>query len=152
MLKEHRETEISSSDHEVLETAGLRILLTEDNIINSKVMAKLLRCIGCSNISLAYNGSEAVKAVSSEKFDIVLMDLQMPVMDGIEASRKIFAEPKNCFEGISPPIIAITADVTEEIEARCMDVGIDVFMKKPVGAKELTAVLLEYAKKKKKKL
>lgn len=151
MLKEHRETEISSSDHEVLETAGLRILLTEDNIINSKVMAKLLRCIGCSNISLAYNGSEAVKAVSSEKFDIVLMDLQMPVMDGIEASRKIFAEPKNCFEGISPPIIAITADVTEEIEARCMDVGIDVFMKKPVGAKELTAVLLEYAKKKKKK-
>ena len=63
--------------------------------------------------------------------------------------RENIRRTQNCFEGISPPIIAITADVTEEIEARCMDVGIDVFMKKPVGAKELTAVLLEYAKKKK---
>ena len=62
-LKEHRETEISSPDYEVLESAGLRILLTEDNIINSKVMAKLLRCIGCSNIlfSKGDNGSGSRK-------------------------------------------------------------------------------------------
>jgi signal transduction histidine kinase/ActR/RegA family two-component response regulator len=143
-----RETEKSSSDYEELASAALHVLLVEDNVLNSKVMGKLLKNIGCSNVSFAYNGAEAVKAVSVETFDIILMDLQMRVMDGIEASRQIMGEPKNCSKGVSPPIVVITADVTEEIEAQCMNAGVKAFLKKPVCKKDLVAALLAHAKKK----
>ena len=143
-----RETEKSSSDYEELASAALHVLLVEDNVLNSKVMGKLLKNIGCSNVSFAYNGAEAVKAVSVETIDIILMDLQMRVMDGIEASRKIIGEPKNCSKGVSPPIVVITADVTEEIEAQCMNAGVKAFLKKPVCKKDLVAALLAHAKKK----
>jgi len=143
-----RETEKSSSDYEELASAALHVLLVEDNVLNSKVMGKLLKNIGCSNVSFAYNGAEAVKAVSVETIDIILMDLQMRVMDGIEASRQIIGEPKNCSKGVSPPIVVITADVTEEIEAQCMNAGVKAFLKKPVCKKDLVAALLAHAKKK----
>lgn len=143
-----RETEKSSSDYEELASAALHVLLVEDNVLNSKVMGKLLKNIGCSNVSFAYNGAEAVKAVSVETIDIILMDLQMRVMDGIEASRQIMGEPKNCSKGVSPPIVVITADVTEEIEAQCMNAGVKAFLKKPVCKKDLVAALLAHAKKK----
>ena len=71
-----RETGKSSSDYEELASAALHVLLVEDNVLNSKVMGKLLTNIGCSNVSFAYNGAEAVKAVSVETIDIILMDLQ----------------------------------------------------------------------------
>jgi CheY-like chemotaxis protein len=143
-----RETEKSLSDYEELASAAPHVLLVEDNVLNSKVMGKLLKRMGCSNVSFAYNGAEAVKAVSVETIDIILMDLQMQVMDGIEASRQIMGDPKNCSKGVSPPIVVITADVTEEIEAQCMNAGVKAFLKKPVCKKDLMAALLAHAKKK----
>ena len=115
----------------------LRILLAEDNEVNQKVGRMMLAKIG-HRIDIAENGLEALEAVRAKRYDVVLMDMHMPVMDGLEATRRIRAElPADR----QPRIIAMTASVTTEDRVACAEAGMDDYLSKPVRAAELAAAL-----------
>jgi two-component system, sensor histidine kinase and response regulator len=115
--------------------AGLQVLVTEDNAVNRKVMSTMLEAAGAT-IRLAATGVEAVQMVCEQAFDVVLMDLQMPVMDGIEATRLIRSQA--CHQ---PQIVAVTADVLPEARAAVMAAGADGFLTKPLERETLLAEL-----------
>jgi signal transduction histidine kinase/CheY-like chemotaxis protein len=108
-----------------------RILIAEDNPVNQKIATKILTSLGYKP-SVANNGKEAVEMVSNEKYDIILMDVQMPEMDGLEATRMI----RTCLE-VQPVIIAMTANVMQGDRDTCMQAGMDDYMSKPIELKEL---------------
>jgi PAS domain S-box-containing protein len=124
-----------------LEDLGLRILAAEDNQTNQLVLRTLL---AQSNVDLTFveNGADAVKAAATEDFDMILMDVQMPVMDGMAATRAIRA-----MEGprSQVPIVAVTADAMPEQVAKCMAAGMDTHVAKPLSPRRLFAVLHEAA-------
>jgi signal transduction histidine kinase/DNA-binding response OmpR family regulator len=109
----------------------LRILIAEDNPINQKIATKILTKLGYQP-SLAQNGKEALEMVSSDQYDMILMDVQMPEMDGLEATRMI----RTCLE-IQPVIIAMTANVLQGDRDACMQAGMDDYISKPIDLKEL---------------
>ncbi|MCC6148572.1 MAG: response regulator [Anaerolineaceae bacterium] len=110
-----------------------RILLVEDNEINSKVIINLLEKYG-HHVELAENGHKAVEAVRSSSYDLVLMDIQMPVMDGYEATQKIRALEE---DGRQLPIFAMTAHVASDDIERCKAAGMNGYLSKPVKPQEL---------------
>ena len=112
-----------------------RVLLVEDNRINQVLATTLLKQAG-HEVDLATNGAEALEAVQREPYDVVLMDVQMPVMDGLEATRRIKAleAPHG-----SIPIIAMTANAMSEDRDRCLEAGMDDYLSKPIDS----AVLFE---------
>jgi CheY-like chemotaxis protein len=112
------------------------LLLVEDNATNQQVAAEFLRRRGLE-VVVASNGAEAVACVARERFDGVLMDLHMPVMDGFEATRRIREMP----EGRDLPVIAMTAAVMPEDRERCRSAGMIDFVPKPIEPEELTRVL-----------
>lgn len=113
--------------------AAARVLIVEDMISNQDVMKIFLEPEGCL-ITCANNGREALTALAAQKFDVVLMDVRMPEMDGIDATRAIRSEG-----GLNKdvPIIALTADATAETNAQCMAAGASIFLTKPLIATEL---------------
>ena len=117
--------------------SGIRILLAEDNPINVLVAQKFLERWG-AEIETAVNGLEALNMVDSEKHDLVLIDLHMPIMDGYEASRKMREK------GLTLPIIALTANLPKEVEAEAKLSGIDDVMVKPFMPDELYRKVLHY--------
>ncbi len=122
--------------------SALRVLLAEDNHINQKLMRALLDSAG-HRVDVAANGREAVEAVQRAHYDLVLMDVQMPVMDGIAATRAIRALPG------APgrtPIIALTADAQHGRERDYRDAGMDEVVYKPIDAKALLAALERLAR------
>uniref|UniRef100_UPI002601C863 ATP-binding protein n=1 Tax=uncultured Azohydromonas sp. TaxID=487342 RepID=UPI002601C863 len=115
---------------------GARVLLVEDNPVSLGVMLELLGWAGLQ-VDLARNGRQAVDAVQAHEYDALLMDMQMPVMDGLEATRRIRA-----LEGRARmPILALTADAFAEDRARCLDAGMDDHVPKPVEPARLFATL-----------
>jgi len=120
---------------------GSRILLVEDNAINQQVAAEFLKRFNMTVI-LANNGVEAVEWASRENFDAVFMDLHMPVMDGLEATRRIRELPNRR----NLPIIAMTAAVMPEDRERCAACGMVDFVSKPIDPDELTQVLRHWIK------
>jgi len=122
----------------------LRILIAEDNPVNQRLVVMMLRSIGYE-ASLAGDGAEALAAVAREPFDLVLMDIQMPVMDGLEASRKICeAYP----EGKRPHIIALTANALAGDKDLCLQAGMHDYLTKPIRIKSLAdAIESVYAKR-----
>jgi len=115
----------------------LSILLVEDNMVNQKVALRFLDRLGYRADAVG-NGIEAVDAVKTRDFDLVLMDLQMPEMDGFEASREI----RRCIpEARQPKIIALTANALQGDRERCLEAGMDDYITKPVKLHELTAVI-----------
>ena len=108
-----------------------RILVVEDNPTNQKVIVLLLKKFGCV-ADVAMNGAEAVRAVGLASFDAILMDCQMPVMDGFEATAEIRGNSE-----VHVPIIALTANALEGERERCMEAGMDDYLSKPVRAEEL---------------
>ncbi|MBN2009014.1 response regulator [candidate division KSB1 bacterium] len=117
----------------------LHILLTEDNIINQKVATSLLKKWG-HDVTVANDGREAVHLVNSTDFDIVLMDIQMPNMDGIEATRIIRRSSKS-----SIPIIAMTAHAMKGDRERFLDAGMDGYVSKPINVDEVRNLIMKYA-------
>ncbi|MGZ5200609.1 MAG: CHASE domain-containing protein [Telluria sp.] len=116
--------------------AGARILLVEDNVFNQEVGRELLERAGAL-VNVAANGSEALDALRRERFDCVLMDLQMPVMDGLEATRRIRADA-----GLRDTVvIAMTANASVEDRTRCLAAGMDEFVTKPVDPAQLAETI-----------
>jgi signal transduction histidine kinase/CheY-like chemotaxis protein/HPt (histidine-containing phosphotransfer) domain-containing protein len=120
--------------------SGMKVLLAEDNIFNQAVAVEVLKKLGC-DVQVAATGKEAVEAFGTHRFDIVLMDLQMPEIDGYEATRIIRSKET----GTRIPIIAQTAHAFTEDKKRCMETGMDDFISKPITASELLKVLARFA-------
>jgi signal transduction histidine kinase/ligand-binding sensor domain-containing protein/AmiR/NasT family two-component response regulator len=116
----------------------LRVLLAEDNAVNQKLALRLLQKRG-HRVSLAADGREAVAAVQHENFDVVLMDMQMPQMDGFEATAAIRAQEEN--SGGHLTIIAMTAHAMQGDRERCLAAGMDGYLAKPIKPQELYDVL-----------
>ncbi len=113
------------------------ILLVEDNMLNEMVAVGMLRLLG-RTADVALNGLEAVQAIERHPYRIVLMDVQMPVLDGLSATRRIRAEfpPER-----QPYIIALTANAMAGDEQRCLDAGMDAYLSKPLSKDQLAAAL-----------
>jgi GAF domain-containing protein/CheY-like chemotaxis protein/tetratricopeptide (TPR) repeat protein len=115
----------------------LRILLAEDNVVNQKLAMRLLQQMGY-RADLASNGIEAVESVQRQVYDVVLMDVQMPEMDGLEASRRITAAAP---PGKRPRIVAMTANAMQGDREMCMDAGMDDYVTKPIRVEALVEAL-----------
>lgn len=113
---------------------GLRILLAEDSLVNQKLATSLLQKHG-HTVVVAGNGKEAVTALDDQPFDLVLMDVQMPQMDGLEATAVIRAKEKR--SGRRVPIIAMTAHAMKGDRERCLEAGMDDYVSKPIRAQQL---------------
>ncbi len=120
----------------------LRLLVAEDNVVNQKVAALLLQRLG-QEPRLVANGAEALAAVHAERFDLVLMDVLMPVMDGLEATRRIRSEVPTERQ---PRIVAMTANVLLEDREACLAAGMDDYLTKPVRLEDLAATLRRVAR------
>ena len=118
----------------VTESKSLEILVVEDNKINQLVTQKLISTLG-HKCTIAVNGEEAIKEYHNTHFDLILMDLNMPVMNGFEASEAITAQNKNI------PIIALTALEISEVKERCHNVGIRDIINKPIDKETLEGVI-----------
>lgn len=118
-------------------THPLRILLAEDNLINQKVVLRMLERLGYS-ADLATNGQEAVLALARQPYDLILMDVQMPEMDGLEATQKIRQE---WLPQLQPRIVAVTANALVGDRDTCLASGMDDYISKPVKVEALTRIL-----------
>ncbi|MEO6421119.1 MAG: ATP-binding protein, partial [Candidatus Nitrotoga sp.] len=118
---------------------GSCILLTEDNLFNQQVAKELLEDAGAT-VFIANNGKEALDLLVKKHFDCVLMDMQMPVMDGLEATRQIRANPNL----VSTRIIAMTANAGQESWARCLNAGMDDFITKPIEIQLLLTTIAKW--------
>ncbi len=124
-------------DPEMAKRHPLRILLAEDNVVNQKLALRLLQQMGY-RADLASNGIEAVESVARQTYDVVLMDVQMPEMDGLEASRRINAALP---DGRRPRIVAMTANAMQGDREMCMAAGMDDYVAKPIRVDQLVAAL-----------
>ncbi|MFI5176852.1 MAG: response regulator, partial [Terriglobia bacterium] len=120
---------------------SLRILVAEDNTVNQKLVARLLEKRG-HKVKVVANGREAVESLDQDSFDLVLMDMQMPDMDGFEATTEVREREKKT--GHHTPIIALTAHAMKGDRERCLDAGMDGYLSKPIRAQELDDLLATY--------
>ncbi|WP_051279573.1 PAS domain-containing hybrid sensor histidine kinase/response regulator [Chitinilyticum aquatile] len=124
--------------------APLRVLLAEDNQVNRIVACKMLEKWGCCVVAVD-NGIRAVQALIDEEFNLVLMDMQMPEMDGVEATRRI-RQPDTGALWPEIPIIALTANATSDDRRACLEAGMDDYLAKPINAEQLQAKLLQWGR------
>jgi signal transduction histidine kinase/CheY-like chemotaxis protein len=123
--------------------APLNILVAEDNAVNQLVLKRLLHKRG-HKITIVGDGRSAVDAVTSAHFDVVFMDVQMPVMDGLQAVQEIRSKEAGTHDRI--PIVALTAHAMQGDKQRCLDAGMDNYLTKPIDPAELDRMLRTYAK------
>lgn len=123
-----------------LQQFDLKVLVAEDNFVNQRVMMKMLNKLGAKP-TLTTNGQEVLAALSHEDFDLVLVDLLMPVLDGFETVKAIRNNPK--FEEL--PIVPVTAVISSENKQRCAELGLDTILTKPYTIEQLQEVLQKYS-------
>ena len=128
------EREVSHSQEQ--RQKPLRILLAEDNRMNQLVARRIFEKIGY-NIDMADNGALALEKMDQNPYDLVFMDIQMPEMDGLEATRQILQK----YGDDAPPVIAMTANVLSENEVECKEAGMRDFLSKPFTIERLEAVI-----------
>lgn len=139
--------EVERNVDEILGTRdvdGMRILLAEDNAVNQLVAMKMLERSG-HQVELVTDGEQAVERAGKEHFDLILMDVHMPVLDGLEAARAIRRNEEGT--GQRTPIVALTAGVFDEEREKCMSAGMDEFLAKPVKERELSQVLGRFGRR-----
>ncbi|MBM3447611.1 MAG: response regulator [Bacteroidetes bacterium] len=127
-------------DSNQVDLSKVKVLAVEDNELNKMVLQVVLKKYGC-HIEIASNGEEALEILTAQDFDIILMDVQMPVMDGIEATR-IIREKRN----ITTPIIGLSANALREEVTICKSAGMNDYLVKPYTEKQLMEVMLSYIK------
>ncbi len=145
IAKTQPETAQSISESKItdrIDRRPLRILLAEDNLVNQKVALRMLDRIGYA-ADIAQNGLEAIEALRRQPYDLVLMDIQMPEMDGIEATHQICQEWE---EANRPIIIAMTANAMQEERDRCLKAGMKDHLSKPYRLEELRTLLEHWEK------
>jgi CheY-like chemotaxis protein len=123
-------------------TRSLRILLAEDNAVNQRVAQRMLQKMG-HEVVVAVNGRTAVDAITESRFDLVLMDVQMPEMDGFEATSAIRALEKQLRRD-SMPVVAMTAHAMSGDREMCLSAGMDDYLAKPIDAAALSAVIEKF--------
>jgi two-component system sensor histidine kinase/response regulator len=121
---------------------ALHILLVEDNAVNQRVASRLLEKRG-HRVALAGNGLEALQALEQETYDLVLMDVQMPQMDGLEATAKIREKERHSTR--HQPVVALTARAMKGDLEHCLSAGMDGYLSKPIRPEELDDLLDKYA-------
>jgi len=122
-----------------LHLRGARVLVAEDNLINQEVARSILKNVGIE-VDIANNGQEAVEAVFRNSYDAVLMDVQMPVMDGFQAVEMIHSDPSHQ----DLPIIAMTAHAMQGDREKCLAVGMDDYLSKPIQSDLLFSILMKW--------
>lgn len=135
------DTDADRSDRKEISIPPLRVLLAEDSVVNQKLALALLKKWGHTGI-VAANGKEAVKLTGQSKFDVVLMDVQMPEMDGLEATRRI--RKSEAGTGRHLPIIAMTAHAMKGDRELCLESGMDDYVSKPVRPWQLLTALAQF--------
>ncbi|QHI68151.1 PAS domain S-box protein [Tichowtungia aerotolerans] len=123
-----------------LQKIDATVLLVDDNLVNQKVAVAMIKKTGC-RVSVAANGAEALKVIAAQRFDLIFMDCQMPIMDGFETTRTIRSMVGEIRD---IPIIAMTAHALKEDRQKCLDAGMDDYLSKPVHKDQLRAVLQKY--------
>jgi CheY-like chemotaxis protein len=116
----------------------IKVLVAEDNYINQKLISKLLLNKGY-NITIVDDGQKVLDALEKEKFHIILMDIQMPVMDGYQATKLIRA--KEITSGKYVPIIAVTAFAMESDRQKCFEIGMDDYISKPFNKDDFYKII-----------
>jgi PAS domain S-box-containing protein len=138
VFAEHATTpQAAASDGDVKPVSTLRILLAEDNAVNQKLAIRLLERLGYE-ADLAENGLEVLEALERQPYDVILMDVQMPELDGLDATRRICEQWP---EGERPRIIAMTANAMREDREACLAAGMDDYVAKPIRPDELAEAL-----------
>ncbi len=122
---------------------SLRILLVEDHPVNRKLVRKQLEKLGYSGVESVNDGAEAIDATARTNYDLVLMDCQMPVVDGFAATRAIRSREETTGEHV--PIVALTANALEGDREACLAAGMDAYLSKPVQLADLRSVIASYA-------
>jgi len=120
----------------------LRILLAEDNQVNQKLASRILEQMGY-RADIASNGLEAVESIERQTYDVILMDVQMPEMDGLDATRNI----RKLADVTQPHIIAMTANAMEGDRELCLAAGMDDYVSKPIRVNELIDALMKAKRK-----
>lgn len=117
----------------------LKILLVEDNVLNQRIVLFSLKKLNHA-VTIANNGLEAIEKFKEDNFDLILMDIMMPVMDGLEATTKI-REVEECIKAEKrTPIIALTANTMDNDRTKCLSYGMDEYLAKPFDIEKLKVV------------
>ena len=119
----------------------IRVLVAEDNIDNRDLVVMLLEDMGYRHIQVVSNGEEALDKIASEPFEIVLMDCQMPILDGYEATRRL-----RQLDSVNSelPVIALTANAMQGDREKCIEAGMNDYLTKPFVAEDLAAVIKQW--------
>jgi CheY-like chemotaxis protein len=127
---------MTNQEHTEADPPSRRLLVAEDNLLNQKLISAILRTAGY-HFKIVENGRLAVEAMRDDPYDMVLMDLQMPEMDGVEATKAIRGE----LGRRDIPIIAVTAYLADVGRDRCRDAGVDDYVEKPFTREKLLSVV-----------
>ncbi|MEO8301248.1 MAG: MHYT domain-containing protein [Rhizomicrobium sp.] len=142
-VRGHAPYYLSHNSHAKKAYFDARILVAEDNPVNQDVATGILENMGCRVVT-ASNGVIAVRLMEQEKFDLVLMDCEMPEMDGFDAARSIRKMENARADGGRIPIIALTAHALADIRQKCLEVGMDDFLTKPYDESQMSEALLRW--------
>jgi CheY-like chemotaxis protein len=134
---------VGASPEKRLALPPMNILIAEDNTINQKLIVRVLKILGVE-ADIANNGLEALNAARKKKYDIVLMDIQMPEMDGYEATRCIRADVEKANQ---PIIIAMTANALQGDRGKCIEAGMNDYMSKPIMIDEVRRIIIKWYEK-----